>query len=71
MSAGDATTVAPNRWAGAWLDGVAFALGLALVWWQAWTTTDLVWSLWLSSLVVGYTMIVWRVSEPLRDVVAG
>jgi hypothetical protein len=63
--------VAPNRWAGAWLDATAFALGLGLAWWQAWNTTDLVWSLWLSSLVVGYAMIVWRVSEPLRDAAQG
>ena len=61
----------PNRWAGVWIDAAAFAFGLALAWWQSWNTTDLVWSLWLSSLVVGYAMILWRVSEPLRDAVQG
>ena len=65
------TPDARSRWAGAWPDALAFALGLVLAWWRAWATTDLVWSLWLSSLVVGYAMIVWRVSEPLRDAVAG
>jgi hypothetical protein len=70
VSAADSTPT-PGRWAGTGLDAVAFALGLALAWWQAWTTADLVWSLWLSSLVIGYAMIVWRVSEPLRGAVAG
>lgn len=55
-----------NRWTGAWVDAVAFAIGLALAWWFSWRTTDLVWSLWLSSLVVGYTLIVWKLSAPLR-----
>jgi Family of unknown function (DUF6498) len=58
-----------NRWTGAWLDAVAFALGLAAAWWFSWLTTDLVWSLWLSSLVVGYTLIVWKLSAPLRALV--
>jgi hypothetical protein len=62
---------ATNRWADAWPDAVAFALGLALAWWQHWRTTDLVWSLWLSSLVIGYAMIVWGLSAPLRDAIAG
>jgi hypothetical protein len=62
---------APHRWSGTWLDGVAFALGLALAWWLRWQTTDLVWSLWLSSLVVGYATIVWGLSEPVRDAVDG
>ena len=39
---------------------------LSLPWWFAWSTTDLVWSLWLSSFVVGYAIIVWGASEPLR-----
>jgi len=66
-----ATTTADtptNRWTGAWLDAVAFALGLAAAWWFSWKTTDLVWGLWLSSLVVGYTLIVWKISAPLRAV---
>jgi hypothetical protein len=65
-----ATTTADtptNRWTSAWLDAVAFALGLAAAWWFSWKTTDLVWGLWLSSLVVGYTLIVWKISAPLRE----
>lgn len=50
--------------AGGWaLDFGAFALGLALAWWLGWSTTDLVWSLWLSSLVVGYALIVWSIAR--------
>ena len=48
-------------------DLIAFALGLGVAWAMAWTTTDLVWSLWLSSLVVGYSMIVWSVAEPTLE----
>ena len=51
----------PNRWAGAWPDALAFAGGLALAWFNRWETKDLVWSLWLSSLLVGYAMIVWKI----------
>lgn len=47
-----------------WLDAVGFAAGLGLAWQQGWKTTDLVWSLWLSSLVVGYTNIVWCILAP-------
>lgn len=39
-------------------DGVGFALGLGLAWFLGWRTTDLVWGLWLSSLVFGYATIV-------------
>ncbi len=44
-------------------------LGLVLAWWFQWGATDLVWSLWLSSLVVGYVLIVWKVSAPLREMI--
>lgn len=54
-----------------WPDGVAFVAGLVLAWWQHWRTTDLVWSLWLSSLVVGYSMIVWSIVAPMVDIVRG
>ena len=53
-----------SRWADAWPDALAFAGGLAVAWYAAWTTPDLVWSLWLSSLVVGYAMIVWTIFGP-------
>ncbi len=59
------------RWSGTWLDVVGFAFGLALAWIFDWETADLIWSLWLSSLVVGYGMIVWILTQPLREVAAG
>jgi hypothetical protein len=57
----------PNRWAGAWIDALAFVGGLAMAWFADWKTADLVWSLWLSSLVVGYAMIVWNLTTSLRE----
>jgi len=39
----------------------AFLVGLALAWFLEWETTDLVWSLWLSSLVIGYLTILIRI----------
>ncbi len=38
-------------------DVLAFALGLGTCWKLGWSTTDLVWSLWLCSLVLGYLTI--------------
>lgn len=57
----DATPPPPNRWARAWPDALAFVLGLGIAGLSGWNTGDLVWSLWLSSLVVGYSMIVWTI----------
>jgi hypothetical protein len=51
----------PGRWADAWPDALAFLTGLGLAWYFHWETRDLVWSLWLSSLVIGYAMIVWSI----------
>jgi hypothetical protein len=56
------------RWTSAWPDALAFALGLGVAKFAGWTTTDLVWSLWLSSLVVGFTMIVWGIVRPAVDI---
>lgn len=53
-----------SSWAEAWPDALAFAAGLALAWFGHWETRDLVWSLWLSSLMVGYAMIVWGIFSP-------
>ena len=36
-----------------------------------WRTTDLVWSLWLSSLLVGYAMIFWGIFGPILAMVCG
>ena len=51
-------------WSSAWPDALAFVSGLAIAWFNQWQTKDLVWSLWLSSLVVGYAMIVWNIFGP-------
>lgn len=57
-------TLSPG-WRSAWPDALALAGGLGLAWWLQWQARDLVWSLWLSSLVVGYAMIVWMIFSPL------
>jgi hypothetical protein len=53
-----------ENWTSAWLDAVAFAIGLVAAWWAGWNTGDLVWSLWLSSFVVGYATILWMIGQP-------
>jgi hypothetical protein len=60
-----------SRWTSAWPDVLAFALGLGVARFAGWTTTDLVWSLWLSSLVVGYAMIVWMIVRPALAIARG
>lgn len=60
-------SAATSRWADTWPDALAFVVGLGLAWFLRWETTDLVWSLWLSSLVVGYAMIVWTITRGLRE----
>ena len=59
-----APTITSENWTSSWLDLVAFALGLGVAWWAGWNTGDLVWSLWLSSFVVGYSTIVWMIGQP-------
>src|SRR5471032_1581083 len=59
-----------NRsWSSAWLDLVAFVAWLAIAWWGRWQASDLVWSLWLSSLVVGYAMILWAMCRPVAEII--
>jgi len=53
-----------DNWLSSWPDALAFAIGLAVAWWTHWTAGDLVWSLWLSSFVVGYSTIVWMIGQP-------
>lgn len=53
-----------DSWRSAWPDALAFAVWLGVAWYSRWTATDLVWSLWLSSLVVGYATIVWTILGP-------
>ena len=66
-----ATEETTPRWFSAWPDALAFALGLGVARVAGWTTSDLVWSLWLSSLVVGYAMIVWMIARPGANLVRG
>jgi hypothetical protein len=56
-----------ETWASSWPDAVAFAIGLAVAWWTRWSAGDLVWSLWLSSLVVGYATIIWAIVQPAGE----
>ena len=53
-----------DSWTSSWPDAAAFGLGLAVARWAGWNTADLVWSLWLSSFVVGYSTIVWMIGQP-------
>jgi len=53
--------VGAARWVSALPDLAAFAAGLGMAWALDWKARDLVWSLWLSSLLVGYSIIVWRI----------
>lgn len=59
MSAG--SVISRSRWADGWPDALAFVAGLAIARLSDWNTGDLVWSLWLSSLVVGYATIIWAI----------
>jgi len=60
-----------ETWASAWPDALAFSVGLAAAWWAGWGAGDLVWSLWLSSLVVGYSLIVWTIVQPAAEMARG
>jgi hypothetical protein len=55
---------AGKNWLSALPDALAFVLGLAVARWAGWNTGDLIWTLWLSSLVVGYSTIVWIIGQP-------
>ena len=56
---------APETWRSAWLDALALIAGLGMAWFLQWRVRDLVWSLWLSSLLVGYATIVWIIFRPM------
>jgi hypothetical protein len=60
-----------ETWSSAWPDALAFAVGLTVAWWAHWDAGDLVWSLWLSSLVVGYSIIVWTIAQPAYEIGRG
>ena len=65
------TATTMEDWRSAWPDALAFAAGLALAWYGKWSTGDLVWSLWLASLVVGYATILWNIFRPVLAIVRG
>ena len=65
------TDTTTENWASAWPDALAFLVGLAAAWWAGWTAGDLVWSLWLSSLVVGYSLILWTIAQPAIEISRG
>lgn len=44
---------------------VGFAAALVLAWAMGWRTGDVVWSMWLTSLVIGYSLILWNLFGPL------
>ena len=52
-------------WRSGWPDALAYVLGLAAAWFGGWQAGDLIWSLWLSSLVIGYALIVWSIGQPI------
>lgn len=56
-----------ESWASSWPDAIAFAVGLAVAWRLRWSAGDLIWSLWLSSFVVGYSTIVWMIVQPASE----
>jgi len=52
-----------------WLpDLLAFGYGLAVAWLFHWQVKDLIWSLWLCSLTVGYTTILLSIFGPIYRV---
>lgn len=57
-----------DNWLSSWPDAVGFVAVLSIAWWAGWNAGDLVWSLWLSSLVVGYSTIVWMIGQPTMEI---
>jgi len=55
----------PSRWTEATPDLLALLYSLALAWFLKWEVRDLVWSLWLSSLLVGYLTIILTIFGPM------
>ncbi len=68
---GSESTAASGSRTGVWPDLLAFVLGLGAAWWAGWNTADLIWSLWLSSLVVGHAIIIWAIFGPGATIMRG
>ena len=70
-SAGDPSPSKAQGTARDWLpDLAAFGIGLGLTWAFHWQVRDLVWSLWLSSLVIGYATIVLTILRGAAELTA-
>lgn len=55
-----------QKWHQAWLDTLAFTVGIAVAAIFGWKTSELVWSLWLSTTVVALTYVVWTTAGRVR-----
>jgi hypothetical protein len=51
-------------WRSALPDLIGCAFALLLAWALGWRTGDLIWSMWLASLVIGYSLILWKIFGP-------
>lgn len=59
-----------DRWRSALPDLGGCLLALALAWALSWRTADLIWSMWLASLVIGYALILWQlIRTPLMTAI--
>jgi len=54
----------PSRWTASTPDLLALVYSLVLAWFLRWEVKDLVWSLWLASLLVGYLTIILTIFGP-------
>ncbi|MEE4329823.1 MAG: DUF6498-containing protein [Wenzhouxiangella sp.] len=56
---------APDRgWRTIVPDLIGCAVALLLAWSLGWRTGDLIWSMWLASLAIGYSLILWNLFGP-------
>lgn len=53
-------------WESPWWGAAGFFWGIGSAWYLGWQTRDLVWGLWLSSLVVGWTIVFWGLCSRVR-----
>ncbi|HEX5791603.1 MAG TPA: DUF6498-containing protein [Luteolibacter sp.] len=56
---------APPEKRGFWPDVLGFATAVFAVWWLGWQVKDVIWSLWASSLCVGYAYILTMIVMPV------
>jgi hypothetical protein len=51
------------RWQRLLPDLLGTGVALTLAWLMGWRTGDLIWSMWLASLVIGYSLILWNIGR--------